>query len=87
MACRFPGAASPEAYWQLLSDGVDAIAEIPAIRWDVDAYYDPDPDAPGKIATRWGGFVEPSTGSSRSSSASRRARPRRWIRSSDCCSK
>ena len=49
---------------QLLRDGVDAIREVPADRWDVDAYYDPDPDAPGKMATRWGGFLRgTSTGS------------------------
>ncbi len=59
MACRFPGADSPEAFWELLRDGIDAITEIPLTRWDNDAYYDPDPDAAGKIATRWGGFVEP----------------------------
>ncbi len=58
MACRFPGASSPEAYWDLLHNGVDAIREIPPSRWDVDAYYDPDPDAPGKLATRWGGFLD-----------------------------
>ncbi len=59
MGCRFPGASSPEAFWELLRDGVDAIDEIPASRWDNAAYYDPDPEAPGKVATRWGGFVEP----------------------------
>jgi len=59
MACRFPGGAnSPEEFWQLLRDGVDAITEVPAARWDVDAYYDPDPNAPGKIASRWGGFID-----------------------------
>ena len=47
-----------ESYWQLLSKGVDAIQEIPADRWNVDDYYDPTVDAPGKMATRWGGFVE-----------------------------
>jgi acyl transferase domain-containing protein len=58
MGCRFPGGAdSLEAFWRLLSDGVDAIAEVPANRWDVEAYYDPDPDAPGKIYTRKGGFL------------------------------
>ena len=62
MACRFPGADSPEAYWALLRDGVDAITEIPSSRWDNEAYFDPDPDAQGKIATRWGGFVEPIDG-------------------------
>ncbi|MCA9962366.1 MAG: polyketide synthase, partial [Anaerolineales bacterium] len=59
MSCRFPGGAnSPEAFWELLRDGVDAISEVPPERWDIDAFYDPDPDVPGKMATRWGGFIE-----------------------------
>ena len=58
MACRFPGGATdPAAFWQLLANGVDAISEIPADRWNVDEFYDPDPAAPGKMATRWGGFL------------------------------
>ena len=59
MGCRFPGAvASPDAFWRLLTDGIDAISEVPADRWDVDSVYDPDPEARGKMSTRWGGFVE-----------------------------
>ncbi|OBI81017.1 type I polyketide synthase [Mycobacterium sp. 1245805.9] len=58
VACRFPGAPDPEAYWELLSGGVDAIREIPDDRFDVDEYYDPDPEAPGKIYTRYGGYLE-----------------------------
>lgn len=58
-ACRFPGGAStPEAYWQLLRDGVDAVTEVPADRWAIDALYDPDPEAPGKMTTRYGGFLQ-----------------------------
>lgn len=58
MGCRFPGGAdSPEAFWNLLRDGVDAIAEVPQDRWNVDAYYDSNPDTPGKICNRYGGFV------------------------------
>lgn len=58
MGCRFPGGVtSPEGLWRLLRDGVDPITEVPPERWDVDAYYDRDPDAPGKMSTRWGGFV------------------------------
>ena len=58
LGCRFPGADSPAAFWGLLRDGVDAIGEVPKARWDVDAYYDPDPDAPGKMYVRQGGFIE-----------------------------
>src|SRR5262245_24155758 len=58
MACRFPGGVvNPQQYWQLLSEGRDAITEIPSDRWDVDAFYSPDPQAPGKMYTRWGGFL------------------------------
>jgi acyl transferase domain-containing protein/non-ribosomal peptide synthetase component F/acyl carrier protein len=58
MGCRFPGARNPETFWRLLRDGVDAITEIPPDRWNADAYYDPDRNAPGKMITRWGGFLE-----------------------------
>ncbi|KFL51883.1 amino acid adenylation protein [Burkholderia pyrrocinia] len=59
MSCRFPGAAHDlDAYWQLLNDGVDAISEVPRERWDVDAYYDPDPEAPGRMVCRFGGFLD-----------------------------
>jgi acyl transferase domain-containing protein len=58
-ACRFPGGANdPEAFWQLLINGVDAIAKIPSDRWDVDAYYDPNPEIPGKMYTQYGGFLQ-----------------------------
>ncbi|MDZ8033647.1 type I polyketide synthase [Nostoc sp. DedSLP04] len=58
MGCRFPGGANdPEMFWQLLYQGKDAIAEVPGDRWDINAYYHPDPDAPAKMNTRYGGFV------------------------------
>jgi acyl transferase domain-containing protein len=58
MACRLPGGAdTPEAYWRLLQDGVDAVSDVPADRWDVDALFDPDPAAPGRMYTRRGGFL------------------------------
>ena len=58
LACRLPGAADPEAYWRLLRDGVDAIREVPPERWDVDAHFDADLAARGKMSTRWGGFLD-----------------------------
>ncbi|MGV0851824.1 type I polyketide synthase [Mycolicibacterium phlei] len=58
VSCRFPGAPNPEAFWDLLSGGVDAIREIPEDRFDIDEFYDPDPDAAGKTYTRYGGFLD-----------------------------
>ncbi len=58
LGCRFPKAAEPEAFWELLTDGVDALREVPAERWDVDAYYDPEPGVSGKTYTRRGGFLD-----------------------------
>ncbi|WP_414590455.1 aminotransferase class III-fold pyridoxal phosphate-dependent enzyme [Anabaena sp. CCY 9614] len=58
IGCRFPKANNPESFWKLLHNGVDAIASVPKDRWDVDAFYDPDPTTPGKMNTRWGGFLD-----------------------------
>jgi acyl transferase domain-containing protein/SAM-dependent methyltransferase/acyl carrier protein len=58
VGCRFPGGASdPEGYWELLAGERDGITEVPPDRWDVSAFYDPDPDRPGKTNARWGGFL------------------------------
>jgi len=58
MGCRFPGGANhPDLYWELLKNGRDAMIKIPPERWDIDKYYDPNPDALGKTYTRMGGFV------------------------------
>ena len=58
IGCRFPGdVRSPDEFWALLERGGDAITEIAGDRWDNDYYHHPDPDAPGKICTRFGGFL------------------------------
>ncbi|MBI4470556.1 MAG: SDR family NAD(P)-dependent oxidoreductase [Acidobacteria bacterium] len=59
IGCRFPGKSNgPEAFWQLLSNGVDAVREVPPDRWKVKSFYDPEPGTPGKSYSRWGGFIE-----------------------------
>ena len=58
LGCRLPGGADdPDRFWSLLRDGVDAITEVPPDRWKIEEVFDPDPDAPGKTYTRWGGFL------------------------------
>ncbi|MEM7125918.1 MAG: SDR family NAD(P)-dependent oxidoreductase [Chloroflexota bacterium] len=58
MACRFPGADTPEALWQLLCDGVDRVQTVPLSRWDVDTYYDPQRPLTGKMYMREAAFIE-----------------------------
>ncbi len=59
MACRFPGGCrTPEAFWELLSSGTDAISEVPPDRWDPHRYVDPSGDAPGTMVTPFGAFLD-----------------------------
>ena len=58
ISCRFPNAKTPEAFWQLLRNGVDAITEIPPERWSIDTFYHPEAATPEKMNTRWSGFLE-----------------------------
>ncbi|MBC7841909.1 MAG: type I polyketide synthase [Gemmatimonadaceae bacterium] len=58
IGCRYPGAQNPEEFWALLRDGRDAVRDVPADRWDANAYFDADADAPGKSTTRRGGFLD-----------------------------
>ncbi|MDZ7335182.1 MAG: amino acid adenylation domain-containing protein [candidate division KSB1 bacterium] len=58
LGCRFPGAKNPHQFWELLINGVDAITEVPKERWDLEKFFDPKPMTPGKMYTKWGGFIE-----------------------------
>ncbi len=56
--CRAPGGVTDlQGLWNLVRDGVDAVEEVPADRWDLDAWYDPDPAAPGRVVSRFGAFL------------------------------
>ncbi len=58
MACRFAGADNPRALWEMLAAGKDAIRPTPADRWDNAQWFSADPDAPGRVAFRDGGFLD-----------------------------
>ncbi|MBT2459023.1 type I polyketide synthase [Streptomyces sp. ISL-86] len=57
MGCRFPGADGVEEFWHLMTRNADAVGEVPADRFDIDAVYHPAPAPPGRTASRHGGFL------------------------------
>ena len=59
LGCRLPQAANPEAFWQLLSEGQDAISSVPADRWDADAVdkWIASTSSAASGTVRWGGWL------------------------------
>lgn len=58
MSCYFPQAADRTQYWENILGKKNTVTEIPGRLWDWRLYYDPDPRAPDKIISKWGGFLD-----------------------------
>ena len=57
MGSVFPQAKNLQEYWEKIIAGADCITDVPASRWNVEDYYDPDPKAPDKTYCKRGGFI------------------------------
>lgn len=58
MSCRFPSANTLEEFWSLLKEGRETITEMPSERWNIDDYYDPDPEAANKTNQHHASFLK-----------------------------
>ncbi len=61
IGCRLPGGVhSADELWRFLLAKGDGMVEVPPDRWNLERFYDPDPDVPGRMYTRRGGFLSDS---------------------------
>jgi acyl transferase domain-containing protein/NADPH:quinone reductase-like Zn-dependent oxidoreductase/thioesterase domain-containing protein/SAM-dependent methyltransferase/acyl carrier protein len=59
IGCRLPGGVTdPASFWRLLSEGRQAVGDVPPDRWSLATYFHPDRAAVGAMASRWGGFID-----------------------------
>jgi acyl carrier protein len=88
IGCRLPGGANDtQVAVEDADDGHDAIVEVPARALGCRRLVRRESRDPGRMNSRWGGFLDGiDRFDARLLRASRRARPRAWIRSNACCS-
>ncbi|MET9414603.1 SDR family NAD(P)-dependent oxidoreductase [Streptomyces klenkii] len=61
MSGRYPGAGNIAEFWENLKAGRDCVREIPADRWPLEGFFEPDREkavATGRSYSKWGGFVD-----------------------------
>lgn len=54
---RYPGADNLNDFWRNLKEGKNCATEIPEQRWDWREFYSEHLGQPGKINSKWGGFL------------------------------
>ena len=57
MSSIFPHAKDITQYWDNILGEINCITEVPASRWDINDYFDPNPNVPDKSYSKYGGFI------------------------------
>jgi polyketide-type polyunsaturated fatty acid synthase PfaA len=57
LSAIFPQAHNVDEYWDNILNKVNCITDVPASRWSLEDYYDPDPNTPDKSYCKRGGFI------------------------------
>ena len=57
MSALFADAKNVEEFWTNIIQAKDSITDVPASRWSIEDYYDPDMRAPDKTYCKRGGFL------------------------------
>ncbi|UMM08096.1 type I polyketide synthase [Gluconobacter frateurii] len=58
IGCRLPGGIeTTDALWRFLCDKGDASSDVPADRWGIKRFYDPEYETPNKTYMRRGSFI------------------------------
>ncbi|MBL4868544.1 MAG: type I polyketide synthase, partial [Pseudomonadales bacterium] len=59
IGCRYPGGIiDPDSFWESLKEAKNGITELSNERWDMDVFYDPKPQTPGKMYTKAAGIID-----------------------------
>ncbi|MDN3268138.1 SDR family NAD(P)-dependent oxidoreductase [Streptomyces sp. MA15] len=58
VAGRYPGARNLDEFWEVLRTKLDCLTDVPAERWDAEAWFAPEPGTPGRSYLKRGGFIE-----------------------------
>lgn len=58
MSCRFPDANNYQQFWENLLNSKNSIREITPDRWDIEEFYSPDQNEPGKSISKWAGLID-----------------------------
>src|ERR1700745_1376798 len=59
VGCRFPGKINDtDSFWKLLTEGREAVSDVPPDRWNVERFFDTEPGLPGKSIAKRGGFLD-----------------------------